>query len=118
VAGVFWLTPAGHSLPPCLPLVLIWAGQFAANFRRCRDNMRVHRRREYPIAGSQLAFARVATALAVCGIGALAIGALAVGRLAIKRLVLTHGAIDRLSINELEVKRLLVRELITDHTAT
>lgn len=71
----------------------------------------------YPRAGSQLAFARVATALAVVSVGALAIGSLAVGRLAIKRVAIASGRIDRLSINELEVNRLRVHELITEQAA-
>ena len=88
-----------------------------ANYGECRDNTSVRRLPEYPIAGSQLAFGRVATALAVVSVGAVAIGALAIGRLAIKRLALAHGAIDRLSINELEVNRPHVHERIIDHTA-
>ena len=46
----------------------------------------IQREMVYPAAGSQLAFVRVATALAVVSVGALAIGALAVGRLAIRSL--------------------------------
>ena len=68
----------------------------------------------YPPAGSQLAFARIATAFAVLSVGALAIGALAVGALSIRRLALGDGRIRRLSIDELEVGRLRVRELITE----
>jgi hypothetical protein len=38
--------------------------------------MMIRREVDYPAAGSQLAFARVATALAVVSVGALAVGAL------------------------------------------
>jgi len=61
--------------------------------------MAPHQLTSYPSAGSQIAFARVATALAVMSVGALAI---------------VSGRIDRLSIDELDVNRLRVRELITE----
>ncbi|HVL74706.1 MAG TPA: hypothetical protein VM406_01715 [Noviherbaspirillum sp.] len=69
----------------------------------------------YPRAGSQLAFARAATALAVVSVGAFAIGALAVRWLAIKQLAIEGAAIKRLRIGELEVDRLQVNETITQH---
>jgi hypothetical protein len=68
----------------------------------------------YPRAGAQLAFARVATALAVFGIGALSIGALALGAVAINRLAIRSGKIKRLAIDDLEVGRLRVKELIRE----
>jgi hypothetical protein len=55
---------------------------------------------------SQLAFARVATALAVVSTGALAVGAVAVGGLAIRSLRMGQGTIERLRIDELEGGRL------------
>jgi hypothetical protein len=67
-----------------------------------------------PPVDRQLAFARVATALAVTSMGALAVGALAIGRLAIKGLRVQDGRIERLVIEELEVSSLRVRELITE----
>jgi hypothetical protein len=67
----------------------------------------------YPRAGRQIAFARLATALAVTSMGALAVGAMAIGRLAIKGVVMQHGRIERLSIGELEVERLVVRDQLT-----
>ncbi|MEJ2366440.1 MAG: hypothetical protein P8017_17530 [Deltaproteobacteria bacterium] len=67
-----------------------------------------------PSAGTQLAFRRVATALAVLSIGALATGAVAIGALAIRRLALGTGRIGRLSIDDLEVGKLRVRESITE----
>src|SRR5689334_13861000 len=66
----------------------------------------------YPPTGSQVAFARLATALAVVSVGALSVGAVAIGRIAIRRLALQKGAIDKLTINELTVKRLRVQEVI------
>ena len=80
----------------------------------------VLRRREevqevrYPSTGRQIAFARVATALAVMSLGALAVGALAIGRMVIRSLNIRDGRIGRLSIDELEVGRLRVQELITE----
>jgi hypothetical protein len=71
----------------------------------------------YPKAGSQLAFARMATAFALFSIGALSIGAIAIGALAIKRFALDAGRIKRLSIEELDVGRLRVRETISDSEA-
>jgi hypothetical protein len=76
----------------------------------------------YPRAGSQLAFARMATALAWMSIGGLAVGAMSIGALAIralavKRLALGKGTIGRLKIEELEVGRLHVRELVIDTQA-
>ena len=63
-------------------------------------------------AGSPLALARAATALAVVSVGALAIGALAIGRLAIKRVVIDGATLKRLRIGELEVDRVRVNEPI------
>ncbi len=67
----------------------------------------------YPSTGSQLAFARAATALAVMSIGALALAAVAVGRMVIRSLRIKNGRIEHLSIDELEVRRLRAQELIT-----
>lgn len=67
----------------------------------------------YPRTGSQLAFARAATALAVMSVGAFAIGALAVRWMAIKQLAVEGASIKRLHIGELEVDRLKVNETIT-----
>lgn len=66
-----------------------------------------------PVA-TQLAFARVATALTLVSTAALAVGALAIGRLAIRSLRLKEGSVERLRIGELEVERLRVRELIRE----
>jgi hypothetical protein len=66
-----------------------------------------------PATGSQLAFARVATAFAMVSIGALAVGAVAIGALTIRRLALGTGRIRRLSIDELDVGKLHVRERVT-----
>ena len=68
----------------------------------------------YPSTGRQIAFARVATALALMSVGALAVGALAIGRMVIRSLNIRDGRIGRLSIDELEVGRLRVQELITE----
>lgn len=68
----------------------------------------------YPGAGSQLAFARLATALAFVSTAAMAVGALAIRTLAIRSLRLKDGEIERLKIGELEVGRLRVRELIRE----
>ena len=68
----------------------------------------------YPRVGRQLAFARVATALALVSTGALAVGAVAVARLATRALAIKEGRIERLVIAELEVGRLRVEELITE----
>ena len=63
----------------------------------------------YPRTGSQLAFARVATALAFVFVRALAIGALAVGRMAVGALAIRQGRIERLFIDQLDVRRLHFR---------
>ena len=65
-------------------------------------------------AGSQLAFARLATALAFVSTAAMAVGALAIRTLAIRALRMKDGEIERLKIGELEVGRLRVRELIRE----
>lgn len=66
-------------------------------------------------AGAQLAFSRVATALAMVAtgalaVGALAVGALAIGRLAVGRLAIRNGRFGRIAIDELEVGRLVIHE--------
>ena len=63
---------------------------------------------------SQVAFARVATALAVMSVGALAIGALAIRRLSVQSLRLTDGSIGRLQVEELEIGRLRFREWLDE----
>jgi hypothetical protein len=68
----------------------------------------------HPSTGSQIAFARVATALALVSVGALAAGAVAVGSLAIRRLAVGEASLKKLRIEELEVERLRVKELIQD----
>jgi hypothetical protein len=76
---------------------------------RTMKKMRRARQVEQPPFGTQVAFARMATALAVTGLGAVAIGAVAIRALAVKR-----GRIERLDIEELEVGRLHVRELVVE----
>ena len=68
----------------------------------------------YPGAASQLAFARLATALAFVSTAAMAVGALAIRTLAIGTLRMKDGEIERLKIDELEVGRLRVRELLRE----
>ena len=63
---------------------------------------------------AQIAFARVATALAVVSVGGLAVGSMAVGAVAIGRLALRRGWIGSLAIEDVEVGRLRVRELIVE----
>src|SRR5215211_1778783 len=64
---------------------------------------------EQPPFARQVAFARLATALALTGLGAVAIGALVIRALVVKR-----ARIQRLDIEELEVGRLHVRELVVE----
>src|SRR5215217_6323331 len=95
--------------------------RWVANILATEGRATVLRRREevqevrYPSTGRQIAFARVATALAQMSVGALAIGALAIGRLVVRSLNIRDGRIRRLNIEELEVSRLRVQELITEH---
>ena len=84
-------------------------GERDAMHKMRRASVQEQRAPEQPPFGSQVAFARLATALALTGLGAVAIGALAIRALVVKR-----GRIQRLDIEELEVGRLHVRELIVD----
>lgn len=70
---------------------------------------------ERPRTEAQIAFARVATALAAMATGALAIGTFAIGalairRLAIKALALGRARVGKLVLDEVEIGRLVIRE--------
>ncbi len=118
----------GQSISLLLVFVLLWPGilenglrekeqkaekKEGASYMFSRRTEEVQQMR-YPLAGRQIAFARLATALALMSVGALAIGALAIGRLVVRSLNIRDGRISRLSIEELEVGRLRVQELITE----
>jgi hypothetical protein len=81
----------------------------AAMHKMRRASVPERRAPERPPFGRELAFVRLATALALTALGAVAIGALAIRALFVKR-----GRIERLDIEELEVGRLHVRELVVD----
>ena len=70
---------------------------------------RARRQIEQPPFGRQVAFARIATALALTSLGAVAIGVVVIRALRVKR-----GSIEHLDIEELEVGRLHVRELVVE----